>query len=102
MSEVEEKDLEQKSLQQLFADSQETLEEAQARKSAEELTFTRFKNFIMDKAKTYRIRILPLSPKDERRGHEHPVRQKWLKINNPDTGKDINIKVCRAIDAGYS
>ena len=28
MSEVEEKDLEQKSLQQLFADSQETLEEA--------------------------------------------------------------------------
>ena len=102
MSEVEEKDLEQKSLQQLFADSQETLEEAQARKSAEELTFTRFKNFIMDKAKTYRIRILPLSPKDERRGYEHPVRQKWLKINNPDTGKDINIKVCRAIDAGYS
>ena len=56
MSEVEEKDLEQKSLQQLFADSQETLEEAQARKSAEELTFTRFKNFIMDKAKTYRDR----------------------------------------------
>ena len=48
MSEVEEKDLEQKSLQQLFADSQETLEEAQARKSAEENIYGNFLKWYQD------------------------------------------------------
>ena len=45
MSEVEEKDLEQKSLQQLFADSQETLEEAQARKNGKIIFCRRLKKF---------------------------------------------------------
>ena len=45
MSEVNEKDLElqKKSLQDLFSDSQESLEEAQARKAKEEVSFVKAK-----------------------------------------------------------
>lgn len=104
MSEVNEKDLElqEKSVFDLFSESQDTLEEAQKRKAAEELKFSKFKNFIMDKAGEYNIRILPLSPKSERRGYEYPVRQKWITIKAPDGGKDVKIKLCKPTEAGFS
>lgn len=105
MSEVDEKDLGQKSLQDLFSESQETLEEAQARKAAEEISFVKAKYFMMESLGAYNIRILPLSPKSDRRGYEYPVRQMLLKINNPDQNakkKLTYVKVCKATDAGYS
>lgn len=107
MSEVNEKDLElqEKSLQDLFSDSQESLEEAQARKAKEEVSFVKAKYFVMDSLGSYNIRILPLPPKSDRRGYEYPVRQMLLKINNPDQEakkKQMYIKVCKATDAGYS
>ena len=72
MSEVNEKDLElqEKLLQDLFSDSQESLEEAQARKAKEEVSFVKAKYFVMDSLGSYNIRILPLPPKSDRRGYE--------------------------------
>lgn len=104
MSEVDEKDLElqEKSVYDLFSESQDTLEEAQKRKAAEEIRFSKFKNFIMKNAGEYSIRILPLSPKSDRRGYEYPVRQKWITVKNPDGGKETKVKVCKATEAGYS
>lgn len=107
MSEVDEKDLElqEKSIQDLFSESQESLEEAQARKAEETVSFVKAKYFMMDALGTYNIRILPLSPKSDRRGYEYPVRQMLLKINNPNQSakkKQMYVKVCKATEAGYS
>lgn len=107
MSEVNEKDLElqEKSIQDLFSESQESLEEAQARKAEETVSFVKAKYFMMDALGTYNIRILPLSPKSDRRGYEYPVRQMLLKINNPNQSakkKQMYVKVCKATEAGYS
>lgn len=107
MLEVNEKDLElqEKSIQDLFSESQESLEEAQARKAEETVSFVKAKYFMMDALGTYNIRILPLSPKSDRRGYEYPVRQMLLKINNPNQlakKKQMYVKVCKATEAGYS
>lgn len=48
----------------LFAENQETYEEAVKKSTDESQSFQRTKHFRMDSAGTYTVRILPLAPDD--------------------------------------
>lgn len=100
--EMRKDELENKSLEDLFSEAQETLEEAQARRAEEEASFSKVKYFTMDKERTYRIRILPLPPTSPRRGYEYPLHEYMMKIKNPANGKIRYINACRATEAGLS
>lgn len=75
----------------LFADVQESYEEA-VKKSAEESMFAKANHFKMDSDGTYSVRILPLAPvkqadgtyKMERKGYEYPTKTQVLKLDNPN------------------
>ena len=80
----------------LFAENQETYEEAIKKSTDESQSFQRTKHFRMDSAGTYTVRILPLAPAEqpdgsyklERKGYEYPVKTQVLKLDNPrPTGK---------------
>ena len=80
----------------LFAENQETYEEAVKKSTDESQSFQRTKHFRMDSAGTYTVRILPLAPAEqpdgsyklERKGYEYPVKTQVLKLDNPrPTGK---------------
>ena len=80
----------------LFAENQETYEEAVKKSTDESQSFQRTKHFRMDSAGTYTVRILPLAPTEqpdgsyklERKGYEYPVKTQVLKLDNPrPTGK---------------
>ena len=66
----------------LFAENQETYEEAVKKSTDESQSFQRTKHFRMDSAGTYTVRILPLAPAEqpdgsyklERKGYEYPVK----------------------------
>ena len=99
---VKDEELLNKSLEDLFSENQETLEESQARKEKEEVTYSKVKYFTMDKEKTYKIRILPLPPNSQIRGYEYPLHEYMMKIKNPSTGKIRYVNACRATEAGIS
>lgn len=103
----QEKELKMSALD-IFASTQETLEEAKKKSSEESrsrATYLRFKN-----DGTYAIRILPLAPivdaegkvlPMERKGYEYPLRSLMLKIVEPQTDakskpKITYVTVCNA------
>lgn len=94
--------MEGQDLEALFSSAQETIEEAKERRAQEEARFAKTKYFMMDKDKTYKIRVLPLPPNSARRGYEHPVHEIMLKLKNPKNGKIRWITCCRATEAGMS
>ena len=98
----------------LFAENQETYEEAVKKSTDESQSFQRTKHFRMDSAGTYTVRILPLataeqpdgSYKLERKGYEYPVKTQVLKLDNPrPTGKkdkQFFVNICHSSYAGLS
>lgn len=98
----------------LFAENQETYEEAVKKSTDESQSFQRTKHFRMDSAGTYTVRILPLAPveqpdgsyKLERKGYEYPVKTQVLKLDNPrPTGKkdkQFFVNICHSSYAGLS
>lgn len=96
----------------VFAQTQETFDEAKKKNSDESSKRVNYLRF--DKDGTYTVRILPLAPiinsdgeiQDmERKGYEYPLRSFMLKIIDPTkTGKDkkskpIYVNVCHAKQA---
>ena len=87
----------------LFADVQETYEEALQKSADESKSFTKTKHFRMDSVGTYSVRILPLAPtkqsdgtyKLDRKGYEYPTKTQLLKLTNPNSKskKDQNFYV---------
>jgi len=87
----------------LFADVQETYEEACAKSAEESSSFAKATRFKMDSDGTYSVRILPLAPvkqadgtyKLERKGYEYPTKSQVLKLDNPHpkSQKDQNVYV---------
>lgn len=98
----------------LFAENQETYEEAVKKSTDESQSFQRTKHFRMDSAGTYTVRILPLAPAEqpdgsyklERKGYEYPVKTQVLKLDNPrPTGKkdkQFFVNICHSSYAGLS
>lgn len=98
----------------LFAENQETYEEAVKKSTDESQSFQRIKHFRMDSAGTYTVRILPLAPAEqpdgsyklERKGYEYPVKTQVLKLDNPrPTGKkdkQFFVNICHSSYAGLS
>lgn len=98
----------------LFAENQETYEEAVKKSTDESQSFQRTKHFRMDSAGTYTVRILPLAPTEqpdgsyklERKGYEYPVKTQVLKLDNPrPTGKkdkQFFVNICHSSYAGLS
>lgn len=98
----------------LFADVQETYEEALQKSADESKSFAKTKHFRMDSDDTYSIRILPLAPVKqpdgtyqlERKGYEYPTKTQLLKLTNPNpkSKKDQNffVTVTRANYVGLS
>ena len=96
----------------LFAENQETYEEAVKKSTDESQSFQRTKHFRMDSAGTYTVRILPLAPTEqpdgsyklERKGYEYPVKTQVLKLDNPrPTGKkdkQFFVNICHSSYAG--
>lgn len=93
-----------RSMTDLFAQSQETYEDAR-KKSADE-SGSKTQRFKMDKDGTYAIRILPLAPSFDadgnalpmdRKGYEYPIKSLFLKIKNKEgkgKAKDTCVNVC--------
>lgn len=92
----------------IFAQSQETYDEAK-KKSSEENGGNRAKFFRFDKDGQYSLRILPLAPMIdadgkavfpmERKGYEYPVKELLLQINTVSKdgkSKDTYVSVCNA------
>lgn len=87
----------------LFADVQETYEEALQKSADESKSFAKTKHFRMDSVGTYSVRILPLAPVKqpdgtyqlERKGYEYPTKTQLLKLTNPNpkSKKDQNFFV---------
>ena len=98
----------------LFAENQETYEEAVKKSTDESQSFQRTKHFRMDSAGTYTVRILPLAPAEqpdgsyklERKGYEYPIKTQVLKLDNPrPTGKkdkQFFVNICHSSYAGLS
>lgn len=86
---IDEKDNEL-SVLDLFAQTQETYEEAQARAAEENKSFAKTEFFKMDKLGTYVLRILPIAPNPDgtidRKSYEYPVHQILMEIAKPSTG----------------
>lgn len=102
---IDEKDNEL-SVLDLFAQTQETYEEAQARAAEENKSFAKTEFFKMDKLGTYVLRILPIAPNPDgtidRKSYEYPVHQLIMKIDKPDgKGKPIYVSVPRTNYAGF-
>lgn len=80
-----------KSPYDLFADVQETYEEALKKSTEESSSFAKTKHFRMDSVGTYSVRILPLAPTQQpdgtyaldRKGYEYPTKTQLLKLANP-------------------
>lgn len=98
----------------LFAENQETYEEAVKKSVSESQSFQRTKHFRIDSVGTYPVRILPLAPTKqpdgnyllERKGYEYPIKTQVLKLDNPrSTGKkdkQLFVNVCHSSYAGLS
>lgn len=98
----------------LFADVQETYEEALQKSADENKSFAKTKHFRMDSVGTYSVRILPLAPTKqpdgtyqlERKGYEYPTKTQLLKLVNPNAKnkKDQNffVNVTQANYVGLS
>lgn len=96
------------SVEDLFLNSQESYQEAQARAVEENKSFVKTEFFRMDKFGVYRLRILPIAPNadgtTERKAYEYPVHQMLLELEKPSTGTKAQymyVSVPRATDAGY-
>ena len=97
------------SVEDLFLNSQESYQEAQARAAEENKSFVKTEFFRMDKLGVYRLRILPVAPHadgtTDRKAYEYPVHQLLLELEKPTTGTKAQymyVSVPRATDAGYS
>lgn len=106
---LENKDMENMSVEDLFLNSQESYAEAQQRAVEENKAFARTEFFRMDKLGVYRLRVLPLAPNPDgtapRPGYEYPVHQLLLELEKPTKGgkpTKMYVTVPRATDAGYS
>lgn len=106
---LENKGMENMSVEDLFVNSQESYIDAQQRAIEENKTFARTEFFRMDKLGIYRLRILPLAPNADgtapRPGYEYPVHQLLLELEKPAKGgkpSKMYVTVPRATDAGYS
>lgn len=98
----------------LFADMQETYEEAVQKSADESKSFAKTKHFRMDSPGTYLVRILPLAPvkqedgtfKLDRKGYEYPIKTQVLKLENPNPtnkkDKVFYVNVCQAAFANIS
>lgn len=98
---------EELSVEELFLQSQESYEAAQARALEENRTFAKTAFFRMDKMGIYRLRVLPLAPGRDgnplRPGYEYPVHQMLLELLKPGAsgkGASVYVTVTRATDAG--
>lgn len=106
---LENKGMENMSVEDLFLNSQESYAQAQQRAIEENKAFARTEFFRMDKLGVYRLRILPLAPNPDgtapRPGYEYPVHQLLLELEKPSKGgksTKMYVTVPRATDAGYS
>lgn len=108
---LEEKDLQQLSVEELFVAAQESYEEAQTRALEENKTFSKTEFFRMDKLGTYRLRVVPIAPNrdgtSDRRSYEYPVRQLLMELEKPTTSpgakpSSMYVTVPRTTDAGFS
>lgn len=106
---LENKDMNGMSVEDLFLNTQESYADAQQRAIEENKAFARTEFFRMDKFGTYRLRILPLAPNPDgtapRPGYEYPVHQLLLELEKPTKGNKpskMYVTVPRATDAGYS
>lgn len=97
------------SVEDLFLNSQESYQEAQARAAEENKSFIKTEFFRMDKFGVYRLRILPVAPNSDgttdRKAYEYPVHQMLMELEKPTTGTKAQymyVSVPRATDAGYS
>ncbi len=97
------------SVEDLFLNSQESYQEAQARAAEENKSFVKTEFFRMEKLGVYRLRILPVAPNadgtTDRKAYEYPVHQMLMELEKPTTGTKAQymyVSVPRATDAGYS
>ena len=105
---LENRGMENMSVEDLFLNNQESYADAQQRAIEENKAFARTEFFRMDKFGTYRLRILPLAPNPDgtvtRPGYEYPVHQLLLELEKPAKGNKpskMYVTVPRATDAGY-
>lgn len=106
---LENRDMNGMSVEDLFLNNQESYADAQQRAIEENKAFARTEFFRLDKFGTYRLRILPLAPDPDGRtprpGYEYPVHQLLLELEKPVKGNKpskMYVTVPRATDAGYS
>lgn len=107
---MQEENMGNMSVEDLFLASQESYAEAQQRAIEENKSFAKTEFFRMDKLGTYRLRILPLAPNADgtaaRPGYEFPIHQLLLELEKPASGGNkpakMYVTVPRATDAGYS
>lgn len=97
----------------LFAQSEETFEDAQKRTEEENSSFSKANYFTMPDDGKYIVRILPLAPVVDnngnivptRKSYEYPNKEIFLKLRRPDakTRKDseFSIPVCHTKYVGY-
>lgn len=98
----------------LFANHQETYEEACQKNAEESKSFQRTKHFRIESVGTYPVRILPIAPtqqpdgsyKLDRKGYEYPIKTQVLRIDNPKSkgkkDKQFFVNVCQSSYAGIS
>jgi len=98
----------------LFAENQQTYQEALEKSAEESSSYQQTKYFRMDSDGTYTVRILPLAPVQqadgtwllERKGYEYPIKTQVLRLTNPNStskkDKQFFVNVCQTKYAGLS
>jgi hypothetical protein len=106
---LEEKDMNNMSVEDLFPGAQESYAEARQRALEENRSFAKTEYFRMDKFGVYRLHILPIAPNTDgtadRKSYEYPVHQMLMELEKPSTGgrpSFMYVTVHRETDAGYS
>lgn len=98
----------------LFAENQQSYQEALEKSAEESFSHQSTKYFRMDADGTYTVRILPLAPVMqadntwalERKGYEYPIKTQLLRLVNPKASgkkdKQFFVNVCQTKYAGLS
>lgn len=98
----------------LFAENQQSYQEALEKNAEESSSYQSTKYFRMDSDGTYTVRILPLAPVMqadgtwtlERKGYEYPIKTQVLRLVNPKASgkkdKQFFVNVCQTKYAGLT
>lgn len=98
----------------LFAENQQTYQEALEKSAEESSSYQQTKYFRMDSDGTYTVRVLPLAPVQQsdgtwafdRKGYEYPIKTQVLRLTNPNgtdkKNKQFFVNVCQAKYANLS